>query len=269
MHTNAVRRRTDTHARLQQEVQRLSALYQYHNAPEVAPAHGLEYDDNVYPSSDKYPVIRERDAYDSPKYGFGGDNRPPRIIFGMKVRTFLLVASVMALIIVGAAVGGAVGGRQLRDQAQGYNMFMNQTSSNSPTATTSGSASSSTFTAATPTYEPLSDCPESNNTAYTSSYALRSSATNAKTTFTKYCDLSNPLILHGSATLAEAFVYSFSDCVELCAGYNYLHNDGNCTAAVYRPTGSRPANCWVGSTGSVTASSLNFTSGTDVALLSA
>lgn len=39
----------------------------------------------------------------------------------MKVRTFLVVASVMVLVIVGAAVGGAVGGRQLRenqDEAQ-------------------------------------------------------------------------------------------------------------------------------------------------------
>ena len=99
----------------------MSALYQYHNAPEVAPAHGLEYDDTVYPSSDKYPVIHER-LYEGKlhgKYGFGGDNRPPRIIFGMKVRTFLVVASVMVLVIVGAAVGGAVGGQQLRqNQAQ-------------------------------------------------------------------------------------------------------------------------------------------------------
>lgn len=102
---------------MQHEPQRLSALYQYHNAPEVAPAHGLEYDDNIYPSSDKYPVIREH-AYENSKYGFANDNRPPRIIFGMKVRTFLLVALVMILIVVGAAVGGAVGGQQLRDQAQ-------------------------------------------------------------------------------------------------------------------------------------------------------
>lgn len=106
----------------QREPQRLSALYQYHNAPEVAPAHGLEYDDTVYPSSDKYPVIHER-LYEGKlsggKYDFGGDNRPPRIIFGMKVRTFLVVASVMVLVIVGAAVGGAVGGQQLREnQAQ-------------------------------------------------------------------------------------------------------------------------------------------------------
>lgn len=99
------------------EPQRLSALYQYHNAPEVAPAHGLEYDDTIYPSSDKYPVMREH-AYDGKhmgKYAFVNDNRPPRIIFGMKLPTFLIVATIMILVVVGAAVGGAVGGHQLRE----------------------------------------------------------------------------------------------------------------------------------------------------------
>lgn len=33
----------------------------------------------------------------------------------MKVRTFLLVAAAMLLIIVGAAVGGAVGGKSMRE----------------------------------------------------------------------------------------------------------------------------------------------------------
>lgn len=96
--------------------QRMSALYQYHNAPEVAPAHGLEYDDNIYPSSDKYPVVRENGAYDRlGRHGFADSNKPPRIIFGMKIKTFLVVALIMILIVVGAAVGGAVGGKQLRD----------------------------------------------------------------------------------------------------------------------------------------------------------
>jgi hypothetical protein len=36
-------------------------------------------------------------------------NKPPRIIFGMKMRSFLLVALVFVLIVVGAVVGGTVG----------------------------------------------------------------------------------------------------------------------------------------------------------------
>ena len=93
----------------------MSALYQYHNAPEVLPAHGLEYDDTIYPSSDKYPVVRER-AFDYGKHGYrAGDDRPPRIIFGMKLRTFLIVAFIMVLVVVGAIIGGVVGGKSLRN----------------------------------------------------------------------------------------------------------------------------------------------------------
>lgn len=98
-----------------------SGLYQYHNAPEVAPAHGLEYDDAVYASSDKYPVIHEHSQRSSPPSYKGYDNntaavaavKSPLILFGMKVRTFIMVAVVMVCIIVGAAVGGAVGGRNM------------------------------------------------------------------------------------------------------------------------------------------------------------
>jgi hypothetical protein len=111
---------TDTQRRQHDEEgpTRLSALYQYHNAPEVAPAHGLEYDDTVYPVSDKFPVVKEAKfggvghRYTG-KHAFANDNKPPRIIFGMKVKTFLVVATIMVLVIVGAAVGGAVGGKNL------------------------------------------------------------------------------------------------------------------------------------------------------------
>ena len=104
----------------------MSALYQYHNAPEVAPAHGLEYDDTIYPVSDKFPVVREipflKPHHYTGKHAYENDNRPPRIIFGMKVKTFLVVATVMVLVIVGAAVGGAVGGKHLHQGTpQGVN----------------------------------------------------------------------------------------------------------------------------------------------------
>lgn len=96
---------------------RLSGAYQFHNAPEVAPAHGLEYDDTVYPVSDKYPVIQQQyshSTYNGKDGYIVNNNRPPRIIFGMKVRTFLVVASVFILIVIGASVGGAVGGKNMR-----------------------------------------------------------------------------------------------------------------------------------------------------------
>ena len=40
--------------------------------------------------------------------------RPPLIICGMKLRNFLLVVLVIALITASAAVGGIVGGQNLR-----------------------------------------------------------------------------------------------------------------------------------------------------------
>ncbi|KAK4636386.1 uncharacterized protein CLAFUR5_02213 [Fulvia fulva] len=253
------------------EPQRLSALYQYHNAPEVAPAHGLEYDDTIYPSSDKYPVVRERAFSGSGKYGFSNNNHPPMIIFGMKVRTFLLVASVMTIVVVGAAVGGAVGGQQLREnQAQTQNVYTNGTNSPATPPSSASSSPSSTFTAAIPTYTPLSDCPQSNGTSYTSAFAQGSSGdvpSHAGLHFTKYCDLSNPLGSNGSQRIAEAFVYSFSDCVEVCAGYNFWNNGGNCTVAVYQSGGGRPGNCWVGYAGQVEVGELKVVQGTDVAVL--
>ena len=67
--------------------------------------------------------------------------------------------------------------------------------------------------------------------------------------------------------ITEAFVYSFSDCVELCAGYNFLNAGANCTFAVYTPKAKRPSNCKVGSADGVSASSQPESDGTDVAML--
>lgn len=137
----------------------------------------------------------------------------------------------------------------------------------SATATTPASATS-TFAAATPTYKPLNDCPASNDTHYISQYASGSNVpSNVGLDFTKYCDLENPLTETNGEIIAEAFVYSFSDCVEVCAGYNFVNSASNCTVAVYQPTGGRPGNCWIGNAGEIQPSTLNATSGTNVAIL--
>lgn len=134
------------------------------------------------------------------------------------------------------------------------------------TATKASATATSTFAAATPTYTPLSDCPASNDTGYTSTYDKATDVqSGAGLKFTKYCDLASPI--SDSERIAEAFVYSFSDCVELCASFNYWSNSTNCTVAVYIPDGTRPGNCWAGEVDNVQVSSLNTTAGTDVALL--
>ncbi|WPG97584.1 Hypothetical protein R9X50_00036200 [Acrodontium crateriforme] len=269
---------SDEHDFHEQPPQRLSALYQYHNAPEVAPAHGLEYDDTPYPVSDKYPVVRELNYANSynAKHTYSNNNnnnsnsRPPRIIFGMKIPTFFMVAGVMSLIIVGAAVGGAVGGKTLRDGPIDNGMSSGTgVVSTSASSSTSHPSSTTTFVAATPTYTPMSDCPASNDTSYTSSYAQSSGSVPAGTglNFTKYCDISSPLADSSATRVAEAYVYSFSDCVEICAGYNFLNADSNCTVAVYKAKGTRPSNCWIGSSNNNDVSALENQNGTDVALL--
>ena len=100
--------------------QRLSTVYQFHNAPEVAPAAGLEYDDTIYPISDKYPVSHSQNFNGSAtrkRSELDPDNRPPVIIFGMKLGMFFVVLAVIVLVVIGAAVGGAVGGKNLQGDA--------------------------------------------------------------------------------------------------------------------------------------------------------
>lgn len=283
---------------LQRDPQRLSALYQYHNAPEVAPAHGLEYDDTIHSaSSDKYPVVHPR-SYESTHVGKIYDNdRPPRIIFGMKVRTFLMVAAVMVVVIVGAAVGGAVGGSRRENHVQQGSSPANiegNTSSDSesryawkppieqPDDTNNGfhsssptSASPSSFSsyrATVPTYVPLNPCPDANDTTYTSPLSNRQSDSASKTAglkFTRYCDVDSPVDgVKSASTLSEAFVYSLDDCVEVCASLNYWAGNQNCTVAVYDVKGSRPGNCWVGGFEGVSIEDLQDKDGVAVAILS-
>lgn len=141
----------------------------------------------------------------------------------------------------------------------------------SPSGTTSAPSSSTTFVAPTPTYTPLSDCPQSNDTTYSSTFLQGDSGDvppGAGLTFTKYCDFESPLTTQtGALRTAEAFVYSFSDCIELCASSNFYDANSNCTVAVYQPDGTRPGNCWVGNAAGVSLGELDKQDGTDVAML--
>ncbi|KAG9948098.1 hypothetical protein KCU85_g5244, partial [Aureobasidium melanogenum] len=272
------------------EPQRLSGVYQYHNAPEVLPEHGLEYDDNVYPVSDKYPVTSMDDypaSFRAQQYR-DTNNRPPRIIFGMKMRSFLLVAFVFVLIVVGAVVGGTVGHNS--SHATGTEALANESSPSSTTSQSSGgvrtiaasepttasmkptiSATASPTALSTPTFIPLSACPSANNTLYTSNPSTNSSlipsdnATTVDLTYTRYCDANKPT---NFKPLTSGFVYTFDDCIELCATYNaYAGGSSNCNVAVYDVQQARPVNCVVGSAQNASASSLGVDGGLAVALL--
>lgn len=140
---------------------------------------------------------------------------------------------------------------------------------NSASQTLSTPSITSTFSAPTPTYTPLSDCPDSNNTTYTSPYT--GGALGTGFTFTKFCNAANPLSHKGATRLAQAFVYTFSDCVDVCAGLNYDAGSSastNCSVAVYMPADKRPYNCAVGHITDTTTDSLGSSKGTNIALLS-
>lgn len=156
--------------------------------------------------------------------------------------------------------------RQCNRLARANQPYSGTTSlSPAPTSTSPASSATATYSAATPTYTPLSSC--SDDTAYSSSFASRTSSSNAGLNFTAYCNLANPLMASGAVNISEAYVYSFSDCMEVCAGYNYWNDGRNCTAAVYQPGASRPGNCWVGHVQGVSADILGSQAGVDVALL--
>ncbi|KAL1304110.1 hypothetical protein AAFC00_000542 [Neodothiora populina] len=270
---------------------RVSSLYQYHNAPEVAPGHGLEYDDTSYLSSDKYTVSygdRSRPPSSSYRPGYDNSNvKSPLIIFGMKIRTFVIVAVVMVLIIVGASVGGAVGGRDMH----GGNIKGQLGDGASPNAAYTPSAPSQTSqaaaAAAAAAATPSDYCPSSNGTLYTSTTADSSSS------FTTYCGFLSPLsgssgssssssssssstaktstsMKVNTTTIAQAFVSTLNDCIDICAAMNYYasssskrSNSRSCSIAVFDPSATRPisgpgsepkttaeaavVNCWIGS----------------------
>jgi hypothetical protein len=284
------------------EPQRLSGVYQYHNAPEVLPEHGLEYDDNTYPVSDKYPVTSMDDYHSSfNAQQYRDINKPPRIIFGMKMRSFLLVALVFVLIVVGAVVGGTVGrnasqaasseamvtGQNLyvycgslpRSHTYTSSQIINITTTNrrphiakSATITTSAS----TTALSTPTFVPLSACPTANNTIFISTVSntssLIGSATNntapvGGSAYTRYCDVNTPADFK---PLTSGFVYTFDDCIEMCATFNVYSTSSaptTCNVAIYDVEQARPVNCVVGSTQVAATQGLGVDGGLAIALL--
>lgn len=136
--------------------------------------------------------------------------------------------------------------------------------SNSSTTQHSITSTISTYSAPTPTYTPLSDCPKSNGTIYVSPFTTKSGNSKAEQqTFTKYCDLVPPDSAHH---ISGTFVYSFSDCADLCASYNYATGTSDCNIAYYQPDARRPdINCWIGA-GQAIFSTLDTRKGTDVAI---
>lgn len=118
-----------------------------------------------------------------------------------------------------------------------------------------------------PTFGPIGDCPEANNTVYSSGFYSGGYGTvtpSSKLNFTRYCDVANPLA--PSNIQLSTFVYSFEDCIEACASLNFYNKNGGCTVAAFRLNATRPSNCWVGAM-NLTYDNLTMSANVDVALL--
>jgi hypothetical protein len=85
--------------------------------------------------------------------------------------------------------------------------------------------------------------------------------------FTRYCDVNTPADFK---PLSSGFVYTFDDCIELCAAYSVYATGAaaaTCNVAVYDVEQVRPVNCVIGSTLAAAANSLGNDGGLAVALL--
>lgn len=117
----------------------------------------------------------------------------------------------------------------------------------------SSTPTASTFTAPTPTYAPLTACPDSNGTVYTpNSHDATATAndddsnsTSSDQLFTLHCASKSPLNKSAAKVVPSAFVYTFADCIDMCSSYDAAAGGQDCNTAVYDANGERPSNCWL------------------------
>jgi len=66
--------------------------------------------------------------------------------------------------------------------------------------------------------------------------------------FVKYCGFDTT-----GLTLAEAFVPSFNDCIDMCSDFNYASDQSGatCFAVSFLASGTPPGNCWAKPSGSI------------------
>ncbi|KAK4502591.1 hypothetical protein PRZ48_006017 [Zasmidium cellare] len=196
---------------------------------------------------------------------------PPRRIAGLHVWVFWLIIGIIGVVVIGASVGGAVGGTQ---SSKGQSdptttVFANQpqstpnsASSGSSASSTGGSAPSSQQTADT-VYTPATrDCPGSDGQTYT---PFQPSGGQGQYTFTKDCEKN---WAEGKWDITQAFVQSFDLCIDMCSSWNYFDHPGGekCAGVVFQASGAPPGNCWIKNS-SLVRNGLEQSDNTDIALL--
>ncbi|KAM0817894.1 putative Filament-forming protein (Tpr p270) protein [Seiridium cardinale] len=196
-------------------------------------------------------------------------------IGGVRKRVFWPILVLVGLVVIGASVGGALGGMVgIRNNqassaptfsASSTRAFSTEASSNDPSLTGSPSSSAITTsgTTSTPTTTPdlaqtTDGCPASNRTTYAALNPTDSNPTDQ--VYTKYCGFDTD-----GNTLMGAYMQNFDLCVNLCNNWTYFQSDSStkCTSLAFLPVGSPPNNCWA-----KTGTKLMAIPGNDAALLS-
>lgn len=137
----------------------------------------------------------------------------------MRPRVALVVGALAVLLVVGAVVGGTVGGlaaRNSQTEAGGSSSTVPVSTSAtvSPTSTTSTSTSTSIPTPSN-SVVPL-NCPAINATQYN---------TESGSSFIIYCQMS----LEGSTPIVLSVMqYSIDDCIDTCVEYSLNNTDAPC-----------------------------------------
>jgi hypothetical protein len=179
--------------------------------------------------------------------------------FGLQAPAFGLLVALATLVVVGAALGGGLGGALANERSKNNNVMTvtrTITTANSATASaasatsTTGRFTNLTIPAASDVDTLFLDCPNLNSTAY--------SATN-NDHFTFTCGVAYPggFAAYGGgtiATLAGLIAYTPEDCAVACSTFNLysaLYGNGTvCAAMTFNSELSTAladfgANCWL------------------------
>ncbi|KAF2168879.1 hypothetical protein M409DRAFT_20893 [Zasmidium cellare ATCC 36951] len=173
----------------------------------------------------------------------------------MPVWAFWLLLGALGLVVIGASVGGAVGGSAAVRSHDSSNDLNTSGTSSIPSASSAnpsssiGSTSSISSTAPSASATASTDCPGVNGTAYT---PAGFSGPISPGTYTQVCggNDTKPRWVQSNGQLTSAFVSSLKPCIDLCSYWNLLASDQTtlCAVAALIPDGRPPYNCWIRNT---------------------
>jgi hypothetical protein len=167
-------------------------------------------------------------------------------IGGLKRRLFWFILVLASLVVIGASVGGAVGGSlaakesSVREQRR-YLAVVVCSEVSSPNLDASYQCVSNVFAARFRPAQELRVMQHPPNPLAHPSFTPRTPGGNpGQYNFTKHCGFDTD-----GRDLIEAFVLDLDTCLALCSNWNYIQTGGDrCTSASFYADGRPPGNCW-------------------------